>query len=1010
MIDSTLDSLATRLVMADASDVGDLSGLRSDLEQARTWAQERSDDDLSSVITSAIDQLADLISSIEGSDDGGESSALLGPAVLELVSAAVSHLQSNLREDELSARDVEEDDGDDDLLAAFLSDQEDHISEIESALIGGEDGVDEEELTGVRGRLHTLKGEAGVLDMPQLSELYHRLEDVLEERQPAEAHEIVLSAIDWVRSYVGAISNGQAAPEPFVVPGESAAAAAPAPVAVEPEPPTPAEVPEAELIPETAPEVEPVAEQATPEAPADEPADAVEPQPEAAIADEVEQPEAAATEGDPAALDAFAAAEAAVAESGSELTEVEPATPAAETAAAPEPTAADPVEPAPVAAPKPAAPIVADPIFSTPVAVDAEPELAGDFVVEAREHLEEVDAQLLVLEKSPGDAEAVNCIFRAFHTIKGLAGFLELDCIKNLAHEAETMLDAVRGGSLTLNGPPLEATFASNDALKVMVDGVQLALETGQPLVPPGGLDELVALITAVLNGEDPPPVSPPSGEQPGAVEEHDDASAIAAEAVDEEDELQGDNVDQQTESSEVAQQPDAPSNDAADTEAADTGAEAPPAKPDAPAGRTEPGKKVEVRETIKVDAQRLDALVDMIGELVIAEAMVSRSDELDLDSANRLPSLFAHMDKITRELQELAMSLRMVPIRSTFRRMARLARDVASKLDKRIDFVTRGEETELDKTVVDSIGDPLVHMVRNAVDHGLEDCAEDRIAVGKKPIGNVELRAFHRGGNIHIEIEDDGRGLDRDRILAKAIERGIIEEGEMISDNEIYALIFAPGFSTAKQLTDVSGRGVGLDVVKRDIQALRGSVEIRSNKGKGTVFSIRLPLTLAIIDGMVVRVGRERYVLPTAAIVRMIRPETDHLKTVLDQGEMLIVGEELVPLHRLYRILGIEDAVVDETRASAVMVEHENRTVAFLVDELLGQQQIVIKPLGPTFTGTRGLAGGAIMPDGQVGLILDIAGLVELALHNESIDSSIPNASKGEAVKAIAEAKSTEN
>ena len=325
-------------------------------------------------------------------------------------------------------------------------------------------------------------------------------------------------------------------------------------------------------------------------------------------------------------------------------------------------------------------------------------------------------------------------------------------------------------------------------------------------------------------------------------------------------------------------------------------------------------------------------------------------------------------------------MSLRMIPIRSTFRRMARLARDVASKVGKKVVLDTKGEDTELDKTVVDAIGDPLVHMIRNAVDHGLEATAEDRIAAGKNPVGRIELRAFHQGGSIHVEIEDDGRGLNREQILAKAVDRGIVTADDSLSDSEVFNLIFAPGFSTAEKVTDVSGRGVGLDVVKRNIEALRGRTEIRSTLGKGTVFSIRLPLTLAIIDGMVVRVGRERYILPTVSIVRMISPGHDDLMSVLGRGTLLTVDDELIPLFRLDEIFSVPDAIQRLDKASAVIVEHESRKYAFLVDELLGQQQTVIKPLGPTVAGVAGLAGGAIMPDGQVGLILDIAGLVKTA------------------------------
>ena len=383
------------------------------------------------------------------------------------------------------------------------------------------------------------------------------------------------------------------------------------------------------------------------------------------------------------------------------------------------------------------------------------------------------------------------------------------------------------------------------------------------------------------------------------------------------------------------------------------------------------------------MDAARLDLLVDTIGELVIAESMVIQSPEFQNVSSPQLARHLSLLDKITRELQEMGMSLRMVPLRSTFQKMARLVRDVAKKANKAVDFVMMGEDTELDKTVVDKISDPLVHMVRNAVDHGLEKDASTRVKAGKRPEGRVELRAFHRGGSIYIEIEDDGHGLDREAIVAKAIERGLMKEGDTLTDRETWNLIFLPGFSTAKKITDVSGRGVGMDVVRKNIEALRGQIEIQTEKGKGTIFSMRLPLTLAIIDGMVVRVGRERYILPTLSIVTSLRPQRSELNSVVGQSEMLSLQGGLFPLFRLSRLFKTPAALEDPTEGTVIIVEDEGKQTGLLVDEILGQQQIVIKSLGDMFKGVAGVAGGAIMPDGKVGLILDVGGLVKLALED---------------------------
>jgi two-component system chemotaxis sensor kinase CheA len=552
--------------------------------------------------------------------------------------------------------------------------------------------------------------------------------------------------------------------------------------------------------------------------------------------------------------------------------------------------------------------------------VDAD--LGLEFLVEAREHLEQVDAQLLNLESGAAGSkeESLNAIFRAFHTIKGMSGFLNLRFVMRAAHEAEALLDKLRSNAIALSPPVVEAAFRSADLLKACLNGFEEALATkGMLHAPP----QYVAVLKAVL-----------------------DAPNRAHEARSSPSESKG-----ASEPAEVS-----------DQEAASSKAQTNSA-------------------SVKVDSARLDSLIDLIGELVIAQSMVSQSPELDLAGKARLPGMLGQLEKITRELQQISMSLRMVPIRATFRRMARLARDVSKKLGKSIDFVMRGEDTELDKSVVDTIGDPLIHMIRNAIDHGIERDSAQREQAGKPRTGRVELSAFHEGGCIHIVLSDDGRGLDRDAILAKALSRGILEgDGSHLSDSEVFDFIFAPGFSTAQEVTDVSGRGVGLDVVRRNVEALRGRVEIESRCGQGTTFRIRLPLTLAIIDGMVVRSGDERYVVPTLSILRMFRPRADDVASVLERGQLLRVGNSHVPLRRLAELLGRAEMSTPLEETSAVVVESSAGNFAILVDELIGQQQIVIKPLGATVRQVKGLSGGAVMPDGTVGLILDVAGLADLA------------------------------
>ncbi len=617
------------------------------------------------------------------------------------------------------------------------------------------------------------------------------------------------------------------------------------------------------------------------------------------------------------------------------------------------------------------------------VPLTGDPELLADFIQEAIEHLDTADTHLLKIETAPDDENAVNAVFRAFHTIKGVAGFLELSDIQRLAHQAENLLDAARKNEITLDGPRLDATFESVDMMKRLVEFVREALTAGSLLERDAEHAALIDRIVRLMKQDGPDGMSTTQSDSADELPSTNDDQLPENAAPKDASPATSAAIEAGTETGHPARQagtstasertpcqtpmPEAPKPI--------TGGESPSAQ--SPAGAS---KAIKVKETVKVDSTRLDTLVDSIGELVIAEAMVTQSPELHEVGSGRLSRLLGHLNKITRELQEMATSLRMVPVRSTFQRMARLARDTAKKTKKEVNFVMVGEDTELDKTVVDVIGDPLVHMVRNAIDHGIEPSVEDRVQRGKPPVGKVELRAFHKGGSIYIEIEDDGRGLDKQRILEKAKERDLLREGTVLSDNEIFNLVLEPGFSTAATVSDVSGRGVGMDVVKKNIQKMRGQIEIRSTQGEGTVFSIRLPLTLAIIDGMVVRVGSQRYALPLLPITRMLRPSEHDLPRVFEQGEMLTLPDGLIPLHRVHRLFDIEDAETDPAKTSVVVVEHEGYRVGLMVDELLGQQQIVIKTLGSTLKNVQGIAGGAIMPDGRVGLIIDIDGLIQIA------------------------------
>ncbi len=380
--------------------------------------------------------------------------------------------------------------------------------------------------------------------------------------------------------------------------------------------------------------------------------------------------------------------------------------------------------------------------------------------------------------------------------------------------------------------------------------------------------------------------------------------------------------------------------------------------------------------ETVRVDRQRLDDLINQIGELVIGASMVEQ--EVNVIASGRSLESLSALGKIVRDLQEMSLSLRMVPIAATFQKMNRVIRDVAKKVGKKINFVTEGDDTELDKTVVDQISDPLVHMVRNAADHGIEK-PEDRIAAGKPEEGQVKLRAFQQGGNVYIELHDDGRGLNRKLILEKAIERGLVAPDANLSDSEICGLIFQPGFSTAKEVTDVSGRGVGMDVVRRNVEALQGSVTIRSEEGKGSVLTVRLPLTLAILDGLLIRLSEEVFVIPLLSVIESICVTSREIKTIVGIGEVIQLRGEVVPLLRLHRILNIHEQDDHHDRSLVVIVEDQGRRLALRVDELLGQQQVVIKNLETNFRKVPGVAGATILGDGRVALILDVYGISTL-------------------------------
>ncbi|MDE2303974.1 MAG: chemotaxis protein CheA, partial [Gammaproteobacteria bacterium] len=387
---------------------------------------------------------------------------------------------------------------------------------------------------------------------------------------------------------------------------------------------------------------------------------------------------------------------------------------------------------------------------------------------------------------------------------------------------------------------------------------------------------------------------------------------------------------------------------------------------------------------SIRVGTEKVDALINLVGELVITQSMLSRfTEHCEMQDLESLRRGLMHLARNTRELQESVLKIRMLPISFTFGRFPRLVHELSRKLGKKVELRMSGDQTELDKTVLEKIADPLVHLVRNSLDHGLETPAQ-RLAAGKGEVGVIELDAFHEGGSIVVEVRDDGAGLDKSRILEKARSRGLVGADEALSDEQIFQLIFMPGFSTADKISEVSGRGVGMDVVRRNINDIGGHVQISSTEGRGTTIRIRLPLTLAILEGQMLRVGGETYVISLLSIVETVQPRAGQIHTVTGRTELLRHRGDYLPIVRLHRLFGIETEGDELARGLLVVVEADGHRAALLVDELLAQQQVVIKSLDTNFRHVPGLAGATIYGDGRVALIIDVPGVLRLALSKD--------------------------
>ena len=626
-------------------------------------------------------------------------------------------------------------------------------------------------------------------------------------------------------------------------------------------------------------------------------------------------------------------------------------------------------------------------------------ELVQAFVEEATELMESFEQGLLELEKSPDDPEVLNRIFRAAHTIKGNSGMLGFTDIAHFTHTLEDVLDRMRKGRLRVTRDGMTLLLRALDLLKV-----QFATLTQPDSKAPDGA-QLIQELSAYAGGTHPPNAE---GRE-GRAEEQGSGGAGEPEKGETEEsrEPQTANLEPRTENQQTGTEERPPRlGEILVAEKAVTPDQLSHAlSKQKRIGEILVEEKVVAPEqvvralekqalaaphgdaaTLRVQTEKVDKLINLVGEMVISQSILTQIvSRFSLDQLPRLKDAVGELDQNSRELQERVMAIRMVPIKTVFSRIPRLVRDLAGQFGKQVALEISGEETELDKTVVERIGDPLTHLVRNALDHGIEP-PDVRQALGKPEQGTVRLGACHESGNIVIRLTDDGAGLNRDRILRKAIQQGLVQEHEKLTDEQVYQFIFAAGLSTAEKVTDVSGRGVGMDVVRRNIEALGGSATIQSQPGQGSTFTIKLPLTLAILDGLSVQVGEEIYIIPLLNITESLRPKATQVQTVVGRGEMVDVRGHALPILRLYQILGLTPRVTDPTESLLVIVENGGERIALLVDELLGQHQVVIKSLETNYRKVPGASGATIMGDGRVALILDIPGLVRMSAERQAL------------------------
>lgn len=613
----------------------------------------------------------------------------------------------------------------------------------------------------------------------------------------------------------------------------------------------------------------------------------------------------------------------------------------------------------------------------------------GVFFDESDEHLQDMEQLLMTLDVDAPDPEELNSIFRAAHSIKGGSGIFGFDALMNLTHVMENLLDKARNQEIQVTADIVDIFLQTLDVLKDTLSAYK-----EQTDLPQEQIDASIKVLEETLASASGQSVQ----EAQGSFEQHaedeaneiegfgffdDDESEAQAQSENSADDIEGFGLfDDEATSSDA--QTDAQTN--RDTSKVDEGfgffepenlpVKAESTQPVAPKQpivkpvKTKPKTAAKEAASIRVDTTKIDAMVNLVGELVITQSMLSNvGQEVEGQVGERLQLAIDELQRNTREIQESVMSMRMLPVNMTFNRFPRVVRDLSSKLGKKVDLVIQGGNTEIDKSLIEKLVDPLTHLVRNSIDHGIES-PEKRLEAGKAENGTVILSAEQKGSSIIIGIIDDGAGLNKARIVEKATQNGLTVTPDM-PDSEIWQLIFQAGFSTAAEVTDVSGRGVGMDVVRRNIESIGGRIEIESSQGEGSAFYIHLPLTLAIVDGMCVSVGDQIFVIPLLNVIESFQPTSSQIKT-LGNDKVLWIRDQYWPLVSLTQLMQVDDGIIEPTKGIVVLLESSKKRYGVLVDSLVGQQQVVIKSLEQHYKKVAGIAGATIMGDGKVAMILD--------------------------------------